>query len=331
MVEIMESCTEIAVLEKLSPESIFAEGGTNFIFESIKKEVATYKADIDTEEGRKECAALAYKVARSKTFIDNMGKVFNSDLKAKTKAVDQERSRIWDKLEALQKDVRKPLTEWEEIEEKRQIGHKAALSDLQACGVFAGMTTVSEINDDIASVAFFESRDWQEHANFVAPIIKEKKEWLAKLLEAAIQLEKDQAELEQLRRLKAESEAKEAADKEEQERAEREELIRQNAATDAQRAAQEAIDKANEARLAAEKEAELATLKERQRVEQELKQKLEADRLRAADLEHRGRINREACAAIAKLDPEGNGREDRAKAIVTAIAQGLIPHVKISY
>lgn len=130
----------------------------------------------------------------------------------------------------------------------------------------------------------------------------------------------------------AEKEAKEAkqalidadikAESDRQEAAERERKAKVQAETD---------------RVAAEKKAEddkeAAVQAERKRQEdKDAAQKAEDDR-RAADQVHRVKINNEARTAIADCGIDGSPeyRSDTAKAIITAIAQGNIPHVKISY
>lgn len=64
--------TELISLENLTPAVIFKEKGGDPIVEQIRKEVMAIDRDISTPEGRKNIASIAHKVARSKTFIDEI-------------------------------------------------------------------------------------------------------------------------------------------------------------------------------------------------------------------------------------------------------------------
>src|ERR1700744_4077654 len=97
--------SELIVLESLTPATVFTQGGGDPVIEQIRQEVLSVDRDISTDEGRKNVASLAYKGARSKTLLDEMGKTFAADLKRQTKAIDTERARIWDALEEIQKEV----------------------------------------------------------------------------------------------------------------------------------------------------------------------------------------------------------------------------------
>jgi colicin import membrane protein len=102
---------------------------------------------------------------------------------------------------------------------------------------------------------------------------------------------------------------------------------REDEAIEAQRVAREAEQRRRE---------EQAVEGERKRREQEeAKAKVEADR-RAANKAHRTKINREALTAImmAMADDHSGSAEEAEKigiAIVTAIATGSVPHVRIEY
>src|SRR5947209_7999861 len=104
---------ELIALETLTPLQVFSDNGLDPIIERIEKEARSILLDISTEKGRKEIASLAYKVAQSKNTLDKMGKDLVSGWKEQAKKVDAERAKAWDRLEALQKEIRLPLTEWE--------------------------------------------------------------------------------------------------------------------------------------------------------------------------------------------------------------------------
>ena len=98
--------------------------------------------DISTPNSRSQLAALAYKVARSKTFIDGQRKTLVSDEKKRLAKIDAEGKRIWDTLESLQAEVRKPLTEWEAIEKNRVIAHENALALIDSTAALPGLCVI---------------------------------------------------------------------------------------------------------------------------------------------------------------------------------------------
>ena len=94
------------------------EGLDPFI-EKVRQEVEDHIPDLTTEKGRKAIASLAAKVAKTKVYLDGVGKDLVSDWKAKAKLVDCSRKSMREELDALKAVARKPLTEWEREEEKR--------------------------------------------------------------------------------------------------------------------------------------------------------------------------------------------------------------------
>ena len=360
--------TDLTVLEKLKPADLFAENGTLPVYEAISKEVSTFVPDVTTEAGRKEISALAYKVAQSKTFLDKVGKIFNSDLKEKTKAVDKERSAIWDKLEALQKKIREPLTKWEAAEEARVQAHKDIINNITTV-VGLLYENSSLIEDAIRHVFQYQDRDWEEFTDIGQQTVKDAIQQLTETLVKTKQSERDRAELEELRAAKAAQDAKDAeaarqkaADEERQriekeatEKAQREAAAAIKASEDAAAKtkadadakaiadaaeADRRIKEAEEAKIAAEARAKLeseqAVQRERERAEAEQKRLDDEAKARENDRTHHAKINNEVLYAVqevwnaATIDAEKTG-SDPAKLLVEAIARGNIPHVKISY
>ncbi|WP_020471490.1 coiled-coil domain-containing protein [Zavarzinella formosa] len=118
--------------------------------------------------------------------------------------------------------------------------------------------------------------------------------------------------------LKSAADSKAAAEKAERDRAEAEE----KAAADAKAAAEKA-----------ELEKAAAVQAERDRAEAVRKAEAEAAAKREADRKHRAKVNNEALEALNAV-MTGDGLLSAgaaAKAIVEAIAKGMIPHVKINY
>ena len=358
------SGTDLTVLEKLTPADLFAEGGTEPVYEAISKEVSTFVSDVTTESGRKEIASLAYKIAQSKNFLDKVGKTFNSDLKEKTKAVDKERAAIWDKLETLQKKIRKPLDDYKAAEEARVQAHKDAMEQIkfEAGNGCSFNSSPEQVREAMTIIAKLKCRQWDEFDEMAQQEANRHIVALSEHLERKEQVQREKAELEELRRLKAEQEAQaaeearqKAADEERQriereaqEKAQRDAAAAIKAAEDLaakQKADAEAkaiadadeaerrIKEAEEAKIAAEARAKLeseqAVQRERERAAAEQKRLDDEAKARENDRAHHAKINNEVMAALAALDCVLG--EVPAKAITIAIAEGKIPHVKISY
>lgn len=273
----------------------------------IRQETITLVPNVETLTGRKEIASIAYKVARSKTVIDDAGKALVSEWKAKSATVDAERKKARDYLDALKDEVRQPLDEWEA--EQARIEREKAEAEAQA-----------KAAEEAAARAELERREAEVRAREEA-IAKAEADRLKK--ERDEQAERDRVALEELVRkdveVRAQREAVEAIARAEAETAAA--LQREkDAAERAEREKAEAVRQAEErARLDADAK-ERARLAEVARAEAE-------EQKRAANREHRKRINN---AALAALEAEGVPAEV-AKQVITLIASGVVPAVSINY
>ena len=98
---------------------LFRAHGLDDLLSEIEREARSVIPDITTTKGRSEIASMAAKIARSKTYLDGLGKELTAELKAQTGAVDKERKAMRDRLDALKEEVRKPLTDWQQAEADR--------------------------------------------------------------------------------------------------------------------------------------------------------------------------------------------------------------------
>jgi colicin import membrane protein len=350
----------LVTIETLTPAIVFAPGGVEGIISKLEADVRAFTTDISTEAGRKAVASLAYKVARSKTALDDMGKELVSDLKAQSGKIDAERRIIRDRLDALRDEVRKPLDDFENAEKERVAGHEAVLSAiLEACQLTADAAPAA-INGRISAVRDLSQRDWQEFAGRATATI----DTARKTLDAALtEANRRAAEAAELARLRAEQAAREQADREAKIAAEAAERARVAAEAKAAREAQEVAAKAEAERKRVEKEKadaiaraekaeadkkaaaakaaldaknaaeaaernRLAAIEnERKRVAREAEIAAAATAKREADKKHAAKINNEVLAALIGkgMDPEIG------KTIVAAIARGEIPHTSIRY
>lgn len=347
---------ELVTIEEKNIPEVFTTGGLDPIVQKIRDEVTSTVPDITTPKGRKECASLAHKVARSKTYLDSLGKTLVSEIKARATVIDKERKNMRDSLDSLKDEVRAPLTEWEDAEKQRVdcIKEKIRYIEVQNEAEFVTSSEISSALSIVESVVIDDS--FGEFAADAA-IVKDK---TATMLKAKmVNLEAEEK--------KAADSARIAAEQEEKERKEREERIAREAAEkaileaqaeieaakqrelDMQREIEEAKSREIAAKAYAKREAEEAANQaerekleaveaERLRLEKEVahqeeqkeRQRLlaEADeRKRQEDKEHRRQINNEILADLASYIPD----EDTAKSVIGAIASGYISHLKIEY
>ena len=110
----------LIVAAKLDVAVVFSDKGMAKLLDEIKAKVIAHVPDTKTETGRKDITSLAYKITRSKTLIDDLGKGLVSDWKKKAKLIDGHRKAARDFLDDLKATARQPLTVWEEEQAKIQ-------------------------------------------------------------------------------------------------------------------------------------------------------------------------------------------------------------------
>ena len=284
---------QLVVLEQLKPLEIFTPAGVDDILDRITKEARSHLLDISTPEGRKHIASLAYKIAKSKTYLDDMGKDLVAEQKKQIALVDAERKRIRDTLDTLKEEVRAPLTEWENGEEVRVKAHESALTGFDAAATFATPHPPSaEVQQRIDALASLFARDWQEFAKRAELARDAAMKKLGDIFAASQKYEAEQAELARLRQ--------EEADRKQREHEER---LKAAAAEQARKEAQEKARKDAEAEAARVKAEQEKTEKERLRIQRE-KDEAEAKAKKAEE---------ELLAAIAKAEADRAAAEQKAE------------------
>lgn len=350
--------TELIVPSKETALSVYqAENGLDPFLAHIRKEIDSFVPDISTKKGRDAIASMAYKVAKSKTALDDVGKELVADLKELPKKIDAERKRVREILDLWKEEVRKPLTDWELNEEKRIEDHKSAINSIRSALVGIDSNNANEIKEKISNVeSVIADKKFEE---FEIEAVRTKESVLLQLktaLDKRTRYESEQAELAQLRaeaaareqkereeRIAKEAEEraikaaeekaraeKEAAEKRElelklqAEKAEREKLEAQQREENAKK---EAAEREERLKIEAEENKRKAIENERKRQAEEAA-KVEADRIkREQNINHMRKINNEAMDAF-----KANGMtEDCAKLAVSLIAKKLIPNVSIEY
>lgn len=335
----MEAILEPAAGVVLSADSIFGTGNAETIVSAIEKQVRGEVFDITTEDGRERVKSTAYKIARSKTTLDEIGKDHVADIKAKSAAIDKERKTIRDRLDALKEEVRGPLTAWEEAEAERVESAENALVFITTAARWEAAPSAEQIRNRIQSVRdVLADHDWQEFRERAEAAGGEAGEALGAMLADAEQHERDQAELIELRRMKAEREeadriAAAAAQAAEKARQEAEQKAARDAAEAArvaewQRKRDEQAERDVQAAVARAIEADRRIQEENARAAAAKKAAEEAaERKRQENKRHRAKVHAAIKAALLAelLTPENADR------IIDAIASGDVPHVSITY
>ncbi len=348
----------LVLVNNKTPLELFGpKNSLNEILDNLERDIRSIDLDISTAAGRKNVASIAYKVAKTKTTLDAMGKGLTDEARKQIGMIDADRRKMRARLDTLKDEVRKPLTEWEDKEKNRVEALEKALNDLVMLADLPSNQDIGETADRIKKASKIYGRDWEEFQHRADA----EHDSTIKKLEAALKEAKkradEKAELEKLRRekearelkereeliareaaAKAQKEAEEkaarqAAEAEKRAKAERDEIerkarIAREAAAKKATEDQAKIDAAEAARKDAECKAKQAAQDERGRIEAEKKAEQEQAKEREANKKHRAKINNLAFNAISFL---GRISESNAKVIVEAIAKGEIPNVKILY
>lgn len=360
--------TSIAVIVEQTPEIVLVDDGKREqLYDHIQREVDAFEPDLTTNKGRDAIKSLAFKITRTKTAIDAAGKRLNEDARAKINVVDAARRDARDKLDALAKSVRQPLTDWEAAEEQRVASCRADIEGFQRAAVVTMEDTATTVRERGAEV-WGQAIDPERFGDML-PEAQAAKETAVATLKAAlarlIQEEADRAELEKLRA--------EAAEREERERIAAEEAARVEAAKERERreaaeaaaaeerraaaakaeaerierAAAEAEERAklaaeasaNEAAAARQREHDEALAAERRRAE--AAERAERERIAQAKAEaaeqakrdknraHRAQVMGETKIAIMAAGQDVS--EAAAVLIVKAIVAGSVPHVSLRF
>lgn len=333
--------TEIIVIPEYNALAVFTEkGAIDPLLARIRAEIDAFKPDLSTATSRKAIASMAYRVAQSKTRIDDAGKKLVAQQKEIPNKIDATRKRVRDTLDAWRDEVRKPLTDWEAAEEDRINRHNEVLvwfAEMANADPMAGTENdLAESLDAVRGVVIGEH--CQE---FIADYARGRDAAIAGL-ERAIAVrskhESEQAELAQLREAEAvrkQQEREAQIAKEAAERATR--LAETKAAAEratAEVARRRAKDEAEARELALSREIEAG---KRRAIEAEEDAKTsaaaEASRIEAetatreADRNHRAAVHRAALAAFVELGIT----EPTARRVIELIGTRKIPHIIIAY
>lgn len=307
--------------------------------ERIREMTANQVPDLSTVKGRKAIASLAHQVARSKSYLEGIGKALADEQKEVPKKIDAGRRECREYLDALKDEIRAPLTEWERAEEAKKAAAQAIVDQVVALYSLPLDATAEQIRCNLTAL---ECEPIPDEAGDRLEEAETKRahgvQLLTKALAERVQFEAQQEELARLRKAQEERDrqdrerqiAEEAA-----ERARTEEQNRQRAQAEESQRRQEAAEQARldaeqRARDAEERETRFAE-QERQRQQQarelELQQQQEEQRRREQDQQHRASINRAALDALVA----GGIPDDMARQVITLIVRRQVPGISINY
>jgi hypothetical protein len=315
------------------------------VAEMVKNNQATV-FDYESDKGEKEARSYVYKLRQSKTAIDKKRKELGEDLVTRKRMIDSEAKTLIETVEGMIDVHMKPLEKKAEREARRVADIEVKMQELKQFRQIPAHETSDFLRNAIESFNDFVVDDsFAERLPEAIELQARAAEFLTNSLSAAIQREKDAAELAALRdaqALQAERDriAKEAKDKQDEaDRIKRE--ADERAQKEANAAAQKLIDEANAATRKAEAEAakvkvdaekaesdRIATAKAK--ADKEAAEKTAADKKEAerqANVTHRKTVNNAAKDALVS-----NGLDaDTAQNVVKLIASGLVPNVTINY
>lgn len=343
-IELVSQSTEIALSEEIKSIISFDRAIVDEFLKKIRDRELSVIGDISTEKGRKELASRARKIANQKNDIKRAADLLKEDHQKVIKEINTESKRIWDEMESIQHEVRKPLTDWENIEKERVAAHEKTLAKIASLCAIPPDSALEVYEQNLRHLDDAELLEFEEFRFRAEAAIKQSRDYLVAAHARRTKEIADAAELAELRRKQAEQEQKDREDRIASEAAAKAKADAESKAladakvaqdkADAEKAEIEARAKKAEAdKLAAEQkakaDAEAAAKAERDKIQREK----EAEEKAAADREsnkvHKAKINNEILSALTALDAVLT--DDAAKSIITAIAQGKIPHVKISY
>jgi hypothetical protein len=340
--DILSPGSALALIDSMADDLLFTPGAITDAQLAAGRQwylTEAKKYDISTEPKRTELKRFARPLQKLRTGIEARAKELTGATKRKIAAIDAEKRRLVQIVGGIEDDVLRPLTEWEAEEEVRKIGLAGTCKALEAMAEFYSYPDIASLEAGIAELEAFDVSTMQEYKVGAESAIAASLKVLKPELERRKVSEANEAEL---ARLRAESAARAEADrldavaKQAREQAEREskaaveyaEQKRLAAEQETKRQAELAEQRAIETAAQAKRDQEQAIENERMRVAVEAKREREAAEARAADKEHRTKVNYEAASALVS---ECQIDEPAAYAIIEAIAKGLITHVRIEY
>jgi len=276
--------TKLAKIEEVTAVQVYGEGKMDPLLTEIEKEVRSFVPVLDTVVGRKDIASIAHKVARSKTFLDDLGKNLIEESKKKVDAVNVERKGMRDRLDTLKATVRKPLTDWEDKEKDRIDGIYLSLDYIKSFSETLGEDGIpfSSLQLKVRLEELHDIKVDGSFGEFEEQAAKSKADQVERVAFVITCREKAEADEAELDRLRIEKENRELADKLEAEKKADEERRIKEAAEEEARIAAAQLEAAEKAKRDAEEVAEVERMQvEANRIAVEESHRLELEKREA--------------------------------------------------
>ena len=322
--------------------AVFADpDAMNKVLAQIQRVALAETADPATEDGRASIKSLAYKVSRSKTALDDVGKPLADAARLDYDKINAIRKTAKEFLDALRDDIRKPVNAWEAVEGARVKAHEDKLHLFNS-----HMLSTAGLGSDILRADIERIRqvsvgvEWQEFQDAAVEAKAKAMAHLETILAEAEKTAAAAAELEALRAEKLEREAVELERAREAAIAERERVAAENARKQAKIDAEAALEREKERgqrefdrqqrELAeANLRAERAATAERESIEAEREADDVERREREANDAHRHDRQETILKALTRAPVKLS--EGDATRVVGAVADKLIPFLRIEY
>ena len=117
-------------LPQLFGKRVESQAAIEEVISKIETESRSITFDINTKDGQATCRSLAAKIASAKSTLDKAGKAKKDEYTVTTKLIDADRNLAKSRLQALQDEIRQPLTALEQREAQRKAQHEANLAAL---------------------------------------------------------------------------------------------------------------------------------------------------------------------------------------------------------
>lgn len=256
----------VVVADKQGLQAFFTDGANLVtLYGAIEKKALGLVADVNTKEGRSQIKSAARQLASVKVKVDELGKNVVAELKKLPGVIDENRKAFRKKMEALQEEIRRPVTEIEERQKKLE-----AIAATHLNLAMADSATLESEIRELEQVPLTQE-EWKESLDDAVMTIGGEINALKVLRDAALKKEEDERRLKELeakqaeaeriireqkireeaeRKAKEEAEARAAAEKA---RLEREKEEAERRAAEAEKARQEAEEKARNAKDAIER------------------------------------------------------------------------------
>lgn len=316
----MSEVTDLTVIE-IKPEQapvLYAPNGLEDYLTQIRQQVNEVP-DLSTAKGRARVASLAAQVSRSKTAIEKPGRDYLKRLKELPKEVESELRRFVTECDTIRDETRRPLTEWEDEQERiKKVDEAKRKAEEDRKQFEADHEMALLMNKD------FDRDAAEAKAEAERQRIAHEEELKRQAAEKATREAEEKAQREREESARREAELKLKAEQAEQ----KGEADKKAAAEKAERDKQEAIaEEKRKAQAEADRIKREADEKERVRLAEQKRIDDEAA-ARAANEKHRKVVGTEIVSAL--LGHTSLTREQAIEVLV-ALKDELIPRTRITY